>query len=53
MNALLESQNVQIALDLNGFERFLTERNPTKIAVIVDENTHEHCYNFLKPLLPK
>lgn len=53
MNALLESQNVQIALDLNGFEQFLIERNPTKIAVIVDENTREHCYGLLKPLLPE
>ncbi|EAY31658.1 3-dehydroquinate synthase [Microscilla marina] len=52
MNALMESQNVRIALDLNEFERFVTQRNPTKIAVIVDENTHEHCYPLLKPFLP-
>lgn len=52
MNALLESQNVQIALALDDLERFLKERNYTKTAVIVDENTRQYCYNLLQPILP-
>lgn len=52
MNALLESQHVRISQKLEGFQHFLQKNSYSKIAVIVDENTQEHCYPVLKPLLP-
>lgn len=32
---------------------FLTERQVTKIAVLVDENTYQYCYPLIKEILPE
>ena len=33
--------------------QFLTERQLTKIAVLVDENTYQYCYTKIKAILPE
>ncbi|OJJ23554.1 3-dehydroquinate synthase [marine bacterium AO1-C] len=52
MSEILTKQNVHITQSLEAFAQFLNEKNYTKIAVIVDENTFQHCYPLVKPLLP-
>lgn len=51
-NSLLTKQNVHITQSLHEFEQFLQKNTYSKIAVIVDENTKQHCYSLFKDLLP-
>ncbi len=45
--------SVVITEDLNAvLSKFLAKKKYSKIAVLVDENTNEHCYPSLKDLLP-
>ncbi len=53
MSDTLTQQHVHIAQSLHEFSQFLTENHYTKIAVIVDENTRQHCYPLVQPMLPE
>ncbi len=45
----------QIVIDdiQKSLDQFLTEKRPTKIAVLVDENTYQYCYPKIKDTLPE
>lgn len=49
-------QNYPIHIGPDALSRlgaWLTERSPSQVLVLVDENTYQHCYPRLKPHLPK
>ncbi len=49
----MHNNNVVITKDVkNELNKLIQSKNPTKIAVLVDENTSEHCFPLLQEIIP-
>jgi 3-dehydroquinate synthase len=48
----LDDYNIQIGDIWSTFNTFLKERNYSKIAILVDDNTHQHCLPILEKNTP-
>jgi 3-dehydroquinate synthase len=47
------NNNVVITKDVGAeLKKLIQRKNPTKIAVLVDENTSEHCFSLIQEVVP-